>query len=67
MKKILAGMLSPEKRGVSGSRWVTIEEDTVTISNRDIYIARINDLKLQGYEIVQSESEVLKIMVRYLS
>lgn len=64
MSNIYAGMLSPEKMGVSGSRWATIEQDTVTITNMRIHTARIGDLKLQGYTIVHLDTDKIRFMVK---
>jgi hypothetical protein len=49
--KILAGMIAPEKMGVASSKWMTLEDDKLTISSHKLQIARVEELRLQGYEI----------------
>jgi hypothetical protein len=64
MKQILAAMVAPEKMGVAGSRWATIEGDTFVITNLQIHISRVADLKLQGYEIQYIDTEIAVNLIR---
>lgn len=62
--KIYAGMVAPEKHGVKTSRWATIEGDTITVTNIAIHTARVHDLKLQGYEIMDLDTEIMRRIVQ---
>lgn len=65
--KIYAGMVSPEKHGVSGTRWMIIEGDLLVVSNLQFYSARIAELKRQGNDIIYVENDTAKQMVKNLT
>jgi len=64
MTTILAAMVAPEKMGVAGSRWATIEGDTIVITGRQIHISRVADLKLQGFKIEYIDTEIAINLIR---
>jgi hypothetical protein len=65
--KIYAGIVSPEKMGVMGSRWMIVENDTITVTNMRVHQICIADFKARGYEIVYVDNETVKQMVRNLT
>ena len=68
MTTILAAMVSPEKPGARGSRWLTIENDTIIITNKEIHECSVRDLRLQGYTVEYVPSSVaLSVIAETLS
>lgn len=64
MNKILAGMVSPEKPDVMDSQWATIDGDTIVITHRTLHVSRVHDLKLQGYEVVDIDTEIVRNFIK---
>ena len=63
MTKVYTGMLSPERMGASGSRWLVVEDDTITITNLRKYPILIEELKARGCEIILLDNEQARKLV----
>jgi hypothetical protein len=66
MNKVYTGMLAPEMIGVSGSKWLVIDGDTITITNIRNYPILIEELKAKGHEIVLMDIDQARHFVERL-
>jgi hypothetical protein len=66
MAKVYTGMLAPEKMGASGSKWLIIDGDTITITNLHNYPILIEELQARGHEIILMDNDAAKKFVERL-
>jgi len=62
MITVYTGMLTPEKMGVSGSKWMVLEGDTLIVTNLRDYPFYIEHLKACGCEIILVDTDVARKM-----
>jgi len=66
MSKVYTGMLSPEKMGASGSKWLVVDGDLITITSLRHYPVLIEELKARGREIILMDTDAAKKFVERL-